>query len=365
MPCSDDIWRNTENLSAEEQVLAIRIEERQHAPVLFSDLLRILLDRQEAKPIMRPVGYELCLFGLQASIWKVSHDPDLFFRLTGNGYVPPTQSSSSNSLTAQCGSPARDNMIQDLANGNGRFNDMPKDSNRNKYLVDVRKSGEAYADGLGKAERQMLDMRNDRDRVEAALEAWHRGFETVPPPRVTQHRDTLMSSLLLWYMSYLRLSAPLHHLHDISYRAGEGQEGNVDIVEQVHGWAGTREAILAVSQALKICQLVQDELKRPSKSQASFNFLAFATLHHATVVLWTMSQIASDPALRSLDLTKSNSTICTMLVQRDTTGLLSTCARLFRTVSPLGGASFGLAADRLSIARFPLMNEQTRAASVF
>lgn len=350
MPCSDDLWRNAEGLSADEQILAMRIEDRQYTPVLFSDLLRILLDRREAQPIMRPAGHELCLFGLQVSIWKVSHDPDIFNRLTGDRYVRPSHSSlpegrHDNATGSKSG--------QDVSVGNDSLNDMLSTASASNPL---QTRLDPYSDELSRPERQMLDMRSDRDRVEIALETWHRSFQTLPSPRVTQHRDTLMSSLLLWHMSYLRLSAPLHQLHDISYRTGEAQEVNVDIAEEVHKWAQTKEASLAVGQALKICELIHNELERPPEHQASFNFLAFATLHHAAVVLWTTSQIASDRSFS--EPTRNSSSIGGLHTQRDTKGLMRACARFFRAISPLGGSSFGLAADRLSAARFPSMQQQ-------
>lgn len=358
MPCSDELWRNMDGLSADEQVLAMRIEERQYTPTLFSDLLRILLDRSEAQPAMRSVGYELCLFGLQAPIWKVSHDPDLFCRLTGRNYVRYPHSPSRDGMDGHQTCDSGSSRSQDMHMESDSFNEMPqglKDPVTGAIEL-LQTNDHLFLDELSKPVRQMPDMRSDRDRVEAALVTWDRSFQSVRSPHPTQHRDTIMSSLLLWHMSYLRLYAPLHQLHDISYRAGESQEVNMEASEQVYAWRNSKDAWLAVSKALRICDLIHYELARILACRASFNFLAFGSLHHAAVVLWTMSQTESKSRSQLPEARESMSPIRRLMMQKDTTGLLKACAKLFREISPLGGASFGLAADRLSIVRFSPMD---------
>lgn len=358
MPCSDELWRNMDGLSADEQVLAMRIEERQYTPTLFSDLLRILLDRREAQPAMTSVGYELCLFGLQAPIWKVSHDPDLFCRLTGRNYVRYPHSPSRDGMDGHQTCDSGSSRSQDMHMESDSFNEMPqglKDPVTGAIEL-LQTNDHLFLDELSKPVRQMPDMRSDRDRVEAALVTWDRSFQSVRSPHPTQHRDTIMSSLLLWHMSYLRLYAPLHQLHDISYRAGESQEVNMEASEQVYAWRNSKDAWLAVSKALRICDLIHYELARTLACRASFNFLAFGSLHHAAVVLWTMSQTESKSRSQLPEARESMSPIRRLMMQKDTTGLLKACAKLFREISPLGGASFGLAADRLSIVRFSPMD---------
>lgn len=342
-PCSDDLWRDMEGLSVGEQLIAVRIEDRHYAPTIFSDLLRLLLDRGENVPAMRPISHELCLFGLQAPIWKVSHDPDLFQRLTGEKYVRRPRSTLRGPLAS-----ATENALKNARNqGQNSRQAEPR------AAIHDLLSGtfEPPTDALAQNSRSMDDMQNDRDRVEDALESWYQGFQSVRSPQVTEHRDALMSCLLLWHMSYLRLYAPLHQLHDVSYRTGDQQTGHCDSIEQAKAWAGSKEACTAASRALKICNLVHFELERPVKSRASFNFLAFGSLHHAAVVLWTLSEVRKDFSF--LGKEKETGPFSSMLIEGNTSGLLTACANLFRMLSPMGGVSFGLAADRLSSVQFP------------
>ncbi|KAM0718981.1 hypothetical protein Q7P37_006053 [Cladosporium fusiforme] len=338
MPCSDDLWRNPERLSSKEQVLAARIEGRHYPPIMFSDILRILLDRQETIPAMDSVSHELCLFGLQAPIWKVSHDPDLFRRLTGN------DSGSHNGIGETRGG-NKERYTQEL--GTGPIPGRGSDQTAQSYTEDL------LSDALVGPTRAMLDMHADRERAEAALDRWHTSFQSVQFPSITRHRDTLMSTLLLLNMSWIRLHAPLHSLHHISYRTGEGQAVDTQTSRQGQTWAKSADAVVAATKAVRICDLIQYELERPPASRASFNFLAFGSLHHAAVVLWTMSEVGGDMISLKEDLRSRSSIAGSLLIQRETNGLLRACARLFRELSPLGGASFGLAADRLSQARFP------------
>lgn len=352
MPCSDDLWRNPDGLSAKEQVLAARVESRHHPRIMFSDMLRILLDRRETIPAMGLMGYELCLFGLQASIWKFSHDPDLFRRLTGHEF--PRHSN-----------PNKAGSHQDIGNIRGVTDQCHTQNHRAGAISgrDDDQSGQSFdhlhepsdllSDALVDPTRAMLDMHTDKERVEAALGRWHQSFHSIQFPPKARHRDTLMSVLLLWNVSCMRLNAPLHPLHEISYRAGEGHMVDAQKSRQAHTWAKSAGAVVAATKAVRICDLIQYELDRPLASRARFNFLAFGSLHHAAVVLWTMSEVGGDlPSLKE-GLRSKASIAGSMLVQRDTNGLLKVCARLFRELSPLGGASFGLAADRLAKSRFP------------
>lgn len=352
MPCSDDLWRNPDGLSAKEQVLAARIESRHYPPTMFSDMLRIFLDRRESVPAMGSVGYELCLFGLQESIWKVSRDPDLFRRLTGNESAPypnPNKDSLHNNTGIIRSETAQSRTGSNCANSMSGM----KSGQTAQTFDHLQESSNLLSGALLGPMRAMLDMYTDKERVEMALDRWHKSFHSVQFPQNSRHRDTLMSTLLLWNVSCIRLHAPLHPLHDISYRAGEGHMVDTQTSRQVHTWVKSAHAVLAATKAVKICDLIQYELDRPPASRACFNFLAFGSLHHAAVVLWTMSEVGGEwPSLEE-DLRSRASVAGSMLIRKDTHGLLTVCARLFRGLSPLGGASFGLAADRLAKARFP------------
>ncbi|OQO07453.1 hypothetical protein B0A48_07150 [Cryoendolithus antarcticus] len=70
LPHSDGLWHNVDSLTPREQAIAARAEAQTTSQVPFSDLLRILLDREEPKVAVGAVGTELCLFGLQMPVWS-------------------------------------------------------------------------------------------------------------------------------------------------------------------------------------------------------------------------------------------------------------------------------------------------------
>jgi hypothetical protein len=332
LPHSESIYHNDEELSTREQLLSSRIEAERCPQMTFADLLRVMLERNEKAPINEAVAYELCLFAIQSPLWRFSHDVELFPRLTGTEWI-------SRDANSQLGAKHRTSSVSLLG-------PAPTD------LL----SGRPFAapDKLGRVHRRMSDLRDDRDRMERALERWHDDFLAArQSPAFTKYRDSLMSSLLLFNTSYLQLHAPLAQLHNISYRAGKKRPVCSKVVQQIYDWSITRNATYAVERAIAICDLISQELDRPEDSRASFNFLAFGSLHHATVVLWTMSEVRSSSDDSDVERPRHYSRFMSKLEDNDTHSLLQECSALFNNLSSLGGASFGTAAAQLSTSRFP------------
>ena len=332
LPHSEKLYHNDGELPSREQLLTSRIEAERCPQMVFSDLLRIMLERNEKVPLDEAVAYELCLFAMQSPLWRFSHDVELFPRLTGKEWVPPDTVSH---LVA---------------------NDQTGPSSRAELATTDLLSGRPYTvpDELGRVHRSMRDMRDDRNRMERALESWHDSFLAArQSPAFTKHRDSLMSSLLLLSTSYLQLHAPLAQLHNISYRAGEKRSVCPRAVQQIYDWSTTKSATCATERAVAICDLISQELDRPEDSRACFNFLAFGSLHHATVVLWTMSEIGTGSDNGSLERSRRFSRFMSKLKDRETHSLLQECSALFNNLSSLGGASFGTAAGQLSASQFP------------
>lgn len=304
-PRSDALWMNSEHLTAEGRLSRQREEDSQSLQMPFSDIVRIFLDRNEPKPELSPVGYELVLFGLQEAVWRFSHDAELFPRLTGaclgDTLFPPTTNPS--------------------------LDHKPPPTTSNSH-----------------SHRRMLDLHNDHARLIAALDSWSSAVNTaLASGAYTAHRDTLMSSLLLYRLSMLRLAAPLEDLHHISYRAASPPTVSQRILSKTTAWTRSRFCPEAAQQAWDVKTLIEQELLRPQSEQARFNFLAFCSLHHAAVVLWTVA------AMRDL-LPKSTAKVPK---DRDVQSFLNECPRLFSLLSPLGGNSFEASAYRLQACRFP------------
>lgn len=329
LPHSEKLFHNDGELSSREQLLTSRIEAERCPQMVFSDLLRVMLERNEKAPLDDAVAFELCLFAMQSPLWRFSHDVELFPRLTGTEWE---------TVSSLCANDRRTSFI------------LPEPTSTDLL------SGRPYTapDKLGRVHRDMRDMRDDRDRMERALERWHNGFLVArQSPAFTKHRDSLMSSLLLFNTSHLQLHAPLAQLHNVSYRAGETRPVSSKAVQQIYDWSTTRNATYATERAVAICDLISQELDRPEDSRACFNFLAFGSLHHATVVLWTMSEIGSGSDDSNSERPRSFSQFTSKLEDGDTHGLLQECSALFNNLSSLGGASFGTAAEQLSTSRFP------------
>jgi hypothetical protein len=329
LPNSEKLYHNDGGLSSLEQLLTSRMEAERRPQMVFSDLVRVMLERNEKLFLDEAVAYELCLFAMQSPLWRFSHDVELFPRLTGSQW----------------------DAAFELGASDRRGSINPPEQTSTDLLTG--KSSTA-PDKLGRVHRSMRDMKDDRDRTERALEQWHDGFLAArQSTNFTKNRDSLMSSLLLFNTSHLQLHAPLAQLHNISYRAGETRPVDSKAVEQIYDWSITRNAAYATQRAVAICDLISQELDRREDSRASFNFLAFGSLHHATVVLWTMSEIGGGGDDEDSERPRSYSRFMSKLEERDTRGLLQACSALFKNLSSLGGASFGTAAEQLAASRFP------------
>lgn len=298
LPHSEKLYHNDGDLSWREQLLTSRIDAERCPQMIFPDLLRVMLGRSETASLDDAVAFELCLFAMQSPLWRFSHDVELFSRLTGTEW--------------EAASPL---------GGNDRRTSL---SLSEPTLTDLL-SGRPYTapDRLGRVHRNMRGMRDDRDRMERVLESWHDGFLVARQSAAfTKHRDSLMSSLSLFNTSHLQLHAPLAQLHNVSYRAGETRPVSSKTVQQIHDWSITRNATHAIERAVAICDLISQELDRPERSRACFNFLAFGSLHHATVVLWTMSEIGSFSRDGNSERSRSFSRFVSKLEDGNTHGLL-------------------------------------------
>jgi hypothetical protein len=350
LPCSDSLWHNEDRLSTQEYLVSIRAERKSYAQIFYCDLLKIFLERQESKPLLAAAGYELCLFGLQAAVWQFAHGQHVFERLTGVNW----QNSSRSAPSARSESGA---IANEESSGLDSLSVPAAElelSSPRRDLIGQASSAQLHQslgglDTLGRVYRLMNDMKADRARVECALESCSQGFLAIRRlAPTTQHRDTLMSSMLLLHTSYMQLNTPLQQLHHISYRAANNHIVSKEILKSVQAWVKSDAASRAAQEAIAICEMIHLEQKRPLERRARFNFLAFVSVHHAAVVLWTISELRSNTELLTPKRGEHFSTFGVGLHKRDTRGLLQACAQIFYHLSSLAGVSFGAAAENLS-----------------
>ncbi|KAK4959168.1 hypothetical protein LTR10_003967 [Elasticomyces elasticus] len=320
LPRSDTLWHNHDHLSLDQLSVAQRFEDQGPSRLVFADLVRIFLDREETPPEIPAVACELSLFGLQGAIWSFSNNSSMFRRMTGK--LPKVRD-------LRWIASAR----SDIARTSSIENAMEKAS------ANALGASEDF-DLLGRTHRRMGDLANDYDRVLHSLEAWRRVIDNARTSASSNiSRDTLMSSMLLFHISHLRLCAPLQDLHHVSYRVSEQRAIDQNILHGVCQWRRGEEAEIATSHAHSIWLLIRQEEQRQASTR--FNFLAFCGLHHATVVLWTVQGASIESSGNSRH------------AKQDTTGLLAACADLFNSLNALGGATFGIAARKLAEQPFP------------
>lgn len=361
LPCSDDLWHNRENFTAEQQSLAYRMEEKHQHGAGFSDLVRIYLDRAEPMSELPSGGYELCLFGLQSCIWKSTRDRMALARLTDHAIEESPHGSSLRPPSTASGVIGNQDVVPAEGNTGSRIS-LNCLNGQCDQRVDIDLDPLSQdCDTLGQSLRRMQDLRSDGDRIRKALERWHSDFMTARrSSRLTQSRDTLMSCTILWHLSELQMLAPLDQLHAVSYRVAEHSSLDVPALQEVRKWAATKEATMAAKRATLMCELVSYELSRPEETRAKFNFTAFAGLHHATVVLWITAEIGPCSEDVADHAQSRGYQFRRLLHARDSKALLQTCSRMFYRLSLIGGASFGSAAARLSGCKFPAMGIDPR-----
>ncbi|KAH7418072.1 hypothetical protein BKA64DRAFT_564850 [Cadophora sp. MPI-SDFR-AT-0126] len=321
LPCSDQTWRGP----ALPLDIYLALVERDHTTVKaqrFSDTIRIALERDERFSVLDPIGNELLIFGLQQAVWRFSHDYYMFERLTGRQSGPTLSTTQRRASTANLSC--------------GRSDD---------HLV-TRPQG-------------MHDLEGDLDRLTNALRRWKQSFKSISNElNLQRDRNSILSSLLLFHLSFMRLHAPIDDLHHISYRMADERSIESSIIGDISRWANSRRGYIAVRHALTIWSLISREVQRPEDTRAKFNFLAFLGLHHAAVVLWTYAgahefqkDYISNDTLTIAPL--GNSDLPIPVRSSTMPSILRLFSDVFSMISPGRWSSFGAAASKLSERTFP------------
>ncbi|KAL1885174.1 hypothetical protein Plec18167_001831 [Paecilomyces lecythidis] len=334
LPAPDSIWTAVDMNHPEKFLDMIRSHTGSGRDIRFSDLVRIAFDRSEALLDMEPMQYELLLFGLQEPIWRFSHDPNIFVRLTGEPAPPYTTNES-------------------LA---------PETTSR---VAITQFSSDSNDDQLGIAHRRMSDLRDHRDQLIDALHKWEKSFVAVRTRSAFQNeRTSIMSSLLLLKLSHLRLTAPLSGLHGVAYSLSNKQSVETRTLHSLTLWARSREALIAADLACQIWRLLNHEAKRPAEKRAKHNLLAFSGLHHAAVVIWVVSgsQEGNIPDSNHLTLGDDDPI---PLHRLESTRLTKKVVQLYKCLNPVGWCSFAVAAERLTHFTFPAMTCDTQGTFSF
>lgn len=344
LPTCDLVWSG-ERLSPDTCLLLIEQDRSLGRHLRFSDIYRIAMDQNERLPALEPTSYELLLFALQGPLWRFSRDPKMFERLTGHDRDYTTVEGQGIEKSPQT---VRQSSLSDS-----------EATHREETTV------LSFApDHLNDPPRQMADLKHEADKLMLALHKWKQSLSFVKTlVRSDRERGSLLSSLLLYHLSYMRLHAPIEDLHQMEYKFAEG--GNIcnSIRDRVRQWADTSSAYVAAQHACHIWELITKEKQMPENVRAKFNLLAFTGLHHAATVLWSYAGAAQDarnqdprptgrPVLKLHSPNPAQPSI--HICRSETHALLSSFAQLYGVISPAHWSSFAKAAEKLSELQFPL-----------
>lgn len=325
-PRSDETWHNCLSLPDEELAIAQDIQDAQSSNLFLCDIVTIALEKSDHLPRLNAAAYEMLMFGLQDSVWRFAHDPDLFLRLTGETHAKQLSGEAVADRNADLGGRLEGTQRSEIG-------DTPQPA---EISFDVSLLQKRH-DRIGQIPCGVDDLKHDYSRLCGSLANWMARFDVARvSPQFVQRRDTLMSGLLLHDLSLLRLSAPLQDLHQVAYNVPGVGAIDGPILHRIRRWKSTSLATEASRHAKSIVCLIEQELQRPAEAQARFNLLAFCSLHHAAVVLWTTEYPGGGSTTTG-----------------EPSEILLKCASLFDRLSSLGGSSFKQAALRLSTHVFP------------
>ncbi|OAL52691.1 hypothetical protein IQ07DRAFT_380732 [Pyrenochaeta sp. DS3sAY3a] len=344
LPSCDAVWRG-ENLSASLCLQMIEHDQTPSRELWASDIFRIAMDSKERLPPLSPAGQELLMFGLQCPLWRFSKDREMFTRLTGGG-IETFNRDASVAESEETTVPSVDKSVQ---------------STKQDSQAGVSIFTESEAHHLESSVKRMEDLRHERERLLAALAKWERSLPLVKTfVRTNLDRSSLLSGLILFHLSFIRLSVPLEELHQIQYRLADNKEVDHGLVNTVRNWAESHQGRTGAERACNIWNIISKESDVERSKRVRFNLLAFIGLHHSAVLLWAYAAAQdstnhSESHASPLTL-RSNSPVPVDKCQ--TAKLLSSFVKLYDMISPAKWSSFAKATSMLSNRAFPDLRDQ-------
>ncbi|KIM94685.1 hypothetical protein OIDMADRAFT_135684 [Oidiodendron maius Zn] len=302
LPCPDKLWMG----SIEEQRASLKA--RGHTSLIYSDLVRIAMDRSEVMPDLEVSHRELVLYGAQESIWRFSHDPELFSRTMGQ-------------LNAEHVSVLDDNP------------DNWKSVSTSVSPVEV-----PTHDHLDCFPRKMADLRLDYNRMMLFLRDWKSSFVgNQSRSQLEGSRFNLLNSRLLYHLGFLRLRADLHTLDLLTIEYGDfPTDEKEDALDRVWQWSKTMSADRALQHACAIWVLVSSESTWRGGSRARFNILCLIALHCASKVVWAYAGAHTDAQRGMLKMPAASTEFLgpDIVIFRENSQILMECFhRLFHVIT--------------------------------
>ena len=341
-PCCDAVW-NGEHM---EPRVALEMIEHDCTPsrdLRASDLYYILLETDEILPPLEPVAHELLLFGLQPLVWRFSFDRPLADK------IPASQEGG---FDEECASSHK------VEHSGTRLVATPPITKRKR-----RDTFASEAESLDTRSYEMCDLRMERQRLNAALSKWERALPLAKSfARTEQDRSHVLSSLILYHMSFLRLNAPVDDIHQIHYRVVDKRPIATNLLDGVKDWSRSPKARLAIERVRSMWSLIKQQIQL-GQGRSRFNFNAFIGLHHGAAILWAYNGAQNQDPSQDFDVRPQGGSDLSPSTpfqadRSETIEIFKTFLELFHKVSPAQWSCF--ADVTVSTAQFPVDESQTQ-----
>lgn len=328
-PCPLRVWDINPALPSELQRILIREDETRRFNLPINDTLQNLLEQDTLLLGLGVEEYETIIFTLQQRAWRHRH--------------------RGNDTTL---SPAKEDMHSSENHGLDEPPRLPADhppsttppDSQHDPLTSLRSSPSS-------------SQTRNRHRLLRALHKWKRAFDTArtsPPPTTRTHRSTVLSALLLYHLTYLRLLAPLSLFQHLSHSLFDAQPADPSHVAEIRAWARTPFwPACAARHACAIVGMLDWETRGQEEgARARFNFLSFAGLHHAAVVLWVYAgtRRGGERCERVRVGGRGEVEVCKWEVE----GILAFVTEVHGRLGVARASSFQAASERLGRCEFPV-----------
>jgi len=343
LPSPDELWMGS-LVDQQEFLKSWRI-----SSLLYSDLIRIAMDRVEILPDVSVAHRDLILFGAQDSVWRFSHDPDLFSRLVG--FQGPTLSSNRNG-----------GIESDLfTHTASRISIDRTSSSRTRKVVPESPEVSQTHDHL-EAHRQMTDLQQDHERTLHFLREWrHSYIGNQSSSSLAGHRFNLLNSRLLYHLSFLNLRVNIPTIEFAETELENCQKYEQErAVEQVWVWSQSASFENALQHACAIWVLISSEYTWKAGTRARFNIVCLIALHSASKVVWAYAGTHERSNGDVLKIPRASKELLgtDLLIFRDNSDKLMLCFHKLMELITKGWISwFPAAVKALIEAPFPLRKQ--------
>lgn len=308
-----------------------------------SDIYCIALDPDEALPVLDPIAHELLQFGLQRPLGRFAHGSSTMERL-----ADPVRSEQDHQSAVRP-SPRRVEHTRLSCDPSHAI--APVTCSLSLILPETHRPS-VPTRKMSRVTQEYNNMLQSQRKWEARLSTV-KTFVTGP-----SDRSSLMSSLVLFHLGFLRLQAPISKLHQVQYKVVEGRHNSIDpaLTESTRTWALSEVAKLAAQRSCDLYALVASEAFSADPERVKFNLLAFIGLHHAVVILWSFVGISREArdveGEEAMHIMLADGTRVPIL-ESNSRVIMQAFVDLFQQVSPGSWSSFTEAARALALKPFP------------